>query len=1120
MPKKKANLLVGQVSRAVGAGCEVELSTVDFSDPQRPKTCLEVDFPILPVNRVAPIEGNAGKPIYQMSKWWARRRSSVFRTLLLAAATKAPEDPSESAKVIWDAYYANHQKKRSFANLKVADIFMGGGTTVIEGSRLGMQVSGNDLSPVAWFVVKTELAPAQKAEVEALFAAIEAEVKSQIMPFYACRGPHGEHGTWTRLSDGNVMGEDFDASALNPEERKGYRYDGPTIVCVFWAKHSPCQVLGCGHRTPIMASPLISVKEFKIKAWSHVCSACQKPFDVEECDTRIAPDAPLVVAAGESAHAVLKRGIVENRHSFDSSAAPNSQATPDSQRTPDSSANPDSRATADSSAVPDSQATPDSHVTCPACRETQPFVPTTAPSRKTISTSLLIHPSWFEGTPSTDFSAQPLGGRAADDADANARWHHLRSSGIRLLEVRGPVPSELTCPDTDLPIKTAEGTVPKKSHVACGACGNIQDVLTTVAASGTTASCAAYAVQAWSPRLQSTGSAYGGRFFTTADPDTLAAAELEWAQRSRTDLAQYWPTTSIPEGLETTVRTPLHKYGYKQWNQLFNARQLLTHALILRAIDTLPGFSTEAREVALAAFQQYLRNNNMFCIWNIQRDTLEPFLSKNNLQPPTRPVENSVFGKLGRGNWSSCSAGVLESISWREEPWELVARDALPPELIQQVGTAKSVRVPTGDPLMSNVDIRCASSTDASLHEAGSIDLVVTDPPFGDIMQYSELSGLFYAWLRIPLGKRYPAFQFEQPPSALEAVENASRHGRDSNDFYRRVLTDCWKEAHRILRPGGILTFTFHHDKDKPWVAVLESLFNAGFYLEATYPVRSDETKGEGGTPGTFGAQKVEFDVVHVCRKRTEDPQPVSWAKMRRQVLQDVRALKHMLEDHQKAGLPEADLQVIRRGKALEYFSRHYGKVLIDDGHPMRVIDALVGINQLLEEEAGAVKDPPPANAEPFTRQFLRLFEGVTELPRDQIQKYLRGTGLAPADFEERGWCVEQKKIYQLISPLTLAQGWAGKHRRGMTSDYDQAAFFIGACFEGSGINASDTLSNDNFKPHPALPELIDWFTTRGPTPEIRNAAARAKSILRTGRAKHDKGNQQINLFVDDQNAA
>lgn len=83
----KKELLAQEVAKAVGAGKTVALETVDFNDPNRPKTCLEVDFPILPVNQVAIIEGNAGKPIYQMSKWWARRRSSVFRSMLIAAAT-------------------------------------------------------------------------------------------------------------------------------------------------------------------------------------------------------------------------------------------------------------------------------------------------------------------------------------------------------------------------------------------------------------------------------------------------------------------------------------------------------------------------------------------------------------------------------------------------------------------------------------------------------------------------------------------------------------------------------------------------------------------------------------------------------------------------------------------------------------------------------------------------------------------------------------------------------------------------------------------------------------------------------------------------------------------------
>ena len=70
--KTRAEVIAEKVAATVNAGEELHLDSVDFSDPNRPKTCLEVDFPILPINQIAQIEGNAGKPIYQMSKWWAR----------------------------------------------------------------------------------------------------------------------------------------------------------------------------------------------------------------------------------------------------------------------------------------------------------------------------------------------------------------------------------------------------------------------------------------------------------------------------------------------------------------------------------------------------------------------------------------------------------------------------------------------------------------------------------------------------------------------------------------------------------------------------------------------------------------------------------------------------------------------------------------------------------------------------------------------------------------------------------------------------------------------------------------------------------------------------------------
>lgn len=1067
--KTKAQRVAEEVARAVGAGRPVQVETVDFNDPNRPKTCLEIDFPILPVNQVAVIEGNAGKPIYQLSKWWARRRSSVFRSLLLAAAMKAPEDTGAADKAVWDVYYANHQKKKNFSNLKVADIFMGGGTTIVEGSRLGMQMFGNDLNPVAWFVVKTELAKVKKEEVEALLADIEAEVKPQIMPFYACRGPHGERGTWTKISTKQVMGEDFDPLALKPEERKEYKYEGPEIIYVFWAKHGPCQILGCGNRTPIMSSPVIAVKELTVKSWAHTCKSCGTGFDIEDAEARMAPDVPLAMAPNEKPFAVLN---------------------------------------------------PRTGATCPHCGFVQFVNPQHKPAKKKVSLTLLIHPQWLAGEASQDEAGRTYGGSVTDDAESSGRWHNARANTIRLLEVRGDLPAEVMCPETGVTFSTENGTVPKRSSYACGACGAVQDVLTTVKASGKSGPLAAYTIQGYSAKLDKEGAAYGGRFFAAVDDSAaIDAAYREWEERKDSDLAAYWPRSEVPYGFMTHSNNGgIPNHGYTHWWTMFNARQLLIHALLLKTINEVGGNAHrwEAREFVLAVYQQYLRNQNMFSIWNTQRDTPEPMFSNNNYHPKATTVENCVFPKLGRGNWQTAASSLFETMDWSTNPWEIVNNEwlaATVPGIADDL-SGKSEKASPGDSLLNNVNLSCGSATELIQFENDSFDLVITDPPFGGLLHYSELSDFFYVWLRLVLKEKYPAlFDAEYTPKTLEAVSNRARNPDDPDGYYERLLTAAWKEARRILKPGGMLAFTFHHSEDAPWVSVLESLFEAGFYLEATWPIRSDETKGEGSKPGTFGSQKIEFDIIHVCRKRTEEPTAVSWAKMRRQVLQDVRSLKQMLEHHHKAGLGEADLQVIRRGKALEYYSRHYGKVLVDDGRPMPVLEALLGINQLLDEEAGVIKDPPPGTAEPTTRQFLRLFDGIHELPRDQMQKFLRGTGIAPSDFETRGWCSEEKKICRPTSPLELARAWQGKHRRGMTSDYDQAVFLIGACFEDSGINATDTLNNENFKPHAALGPLLDWFSTRGSTPEIRQAAIRAQTLVRAWRDKNAKLAQQLDLF-------
>lgn len=1110
----KAQQTAAAVARAVSAGRATTFETVDFDDPNRPKTCLEVDFPILPVNEVAQIEGNAGKPVYQLSKWWARRRSSVFRSMLIAGAMRAPDDHARAGRAVWDAYYGNHQANAALGNLRVADIFMGGGTTVIEGSRLGMNMYGNDLNPVAWFVTKTAMADVRREEVEALLRDIEAEVKPQVMPFYACNGPDGERGTWTHLPTKRTMGPDFDPLALTPPERHDYSYVGPEIVYIFWGKHGPCQVTGCGHRTPLFSSPVIAVKTLTVKAWLHTCRGCRHVFDIEEHAARMAPDVPLVLAPGERPY-VVKDGWGTK---------------------------------------------------CPRCG-----VAVSATSlgekqfKKKVNLFLLVHPAWQSGEGSTDPGGLPMGGSATSDVVSTSRWLRARASVPNpLLEIRvavagasgsddlepddegdmedgsalgapdegddGPgaglssgLPPFVICPHTGARIDTAKATIPKRSHYTCEACGTVQDVMTTIRATGMTGPVAPYAVQAYSPARAAKKVPYGGRYFLpVTDSRAFDAAQREWDVRKHTDLADYWPKSELPYGFMTSLMNGgIPNHGFTHWHTMFNARQLLVNALLLKAINEAGGTKHrwDVREYVLAGFQQYLRNQNMFTIWNPSGDKLEPLFANNNFHPKSTMVENGVFATLGRGNWATQATSLVECLDWREHPWEVVGNARLRSDNQEfRTGlTGKSTKVMPGDPVQP-AHLDCVSSTDLSSYTTSSFDLVITDPPFGGLLHYSELSDFFHVWLRLVLKDRYPdAFGPEYTPKTLEAVANRARNPGDADARYKLLLTEAWREAHRILKPGGTLAFTFHHSEDEPWVAVLESLFEAGFHLEATYPIRSDETKGQAGE---FGSKKIEYDIIHVCRKRIADPSPVSWARMRREVLRDVNELSQMLEVSMNADLPDADKLVIKRGKALEYYSRHYGKVLVADDRPISVLGALMGINQLIEEETGSSSARPPDSAEPHTRQFLRLFDGKASLPRDQFQKSLRGTGSAPDDFVERGWCVEENRQFTLVSPLVIALSWQKKHRRGMTSDFDQAMFCIGASFDKSGITLMSTLRNDNFRPHPALVPLLNWFATHGYTPEVNTAATRAGSIVDSYIKSLPRDVQQARFYFEKEEVA
>lgn len=150
------------------------------------KTILEHDPPMILASTLALKEGNSKKPIYTMHKWWARRLGSVFRLLLLGATHSS----RRSAWLQNGAFFEKHD----LTGIKVLDPFVGGGTSLVEASKCGASVIGNDIDPVAAFVTEKELQPIDERRLRAAFTEVEAAAKEACLKWYRTTLPDGRSG--------------------------------------------------------------------------------------------------------------------------------------------------------------------------------------------------------------------------------------------------------------------------------------------------------------------------------------------------------------------------------------------------------------------------------------------------------------------------------------------------------------------------------------------------------------------------------------------------------------------------------------------------------------------------------------------------------------------------------------------------------------------------------------------------------------------------------------------------------------------------------------------------------------------------------------------------------------
>jgi adenine-specific DNA methylase len=144
------------------------------------------------------------RPIIAVHKWFARRPGTLFRGLALAEFGDKP---------IRDLFF----RANDFPGKRVCDPFMGGGTPLLEANRIGCDVLGFDINPMAAWIVREELEDldldAYRAAADAMLATLTAELGTLYRTdcsHYGDRDVPVKYGLWVKVLDCAKCGEEVD----------------------------------------------------------------------------------------------------------------------------------------------------------------------------------------------------------------------------------------------------------------------------------------------------------------------------------------------------------------------------------------------------------------------------------------------------------------------------------------------------------------------------------------------------------------------------------------------------------------------------------------------------------------------------------------------------------------------------------------------------------------------------------------------------------------------------------------------------------------------------------------------------------------------------------------------
>ena len=260
-----------------------------------------------------------------------------------------------------------------------------------------------------------------------------------------------------------------------------------------------------------------------------------------------------------------------------------------------------------------------------------------------------------------------------------------------------------------------------------------------------------------------------GRFEKTPDEFDLALIE----KIEQGDIPYWFPTDRMMEGKETRRNDPV---GITHVYHFFTKRNLWVLAILQKRVNSSYHLQTILDGFSVTTVMSRFR--------------VPAWINKT-----TGPMKGGTSGTL-----------YIPSLQG-EQSWLNVFQ-----EKVAMIGRALRCY-----PMISNSTILSSSSLGETHISENSVDYLFIDPPFGANINYSELSYLWESWLRV------------RTNNAPEAIENSAQKKGPSE--YRQLMTNCFKETYRILKPGHWMTVEFSNTKASVWNNIQTALTDAGFIV-------------------------------------------------------------------------------------------------------------------------------------------------------------------------------------------------------------------------------------------------------------------------------------------------